>query len=162
MKFFSLFSSSPFYVVDSDLCWFHGDNQKQTDSGKCPEPSATWWRGLAGGYCHSGWLAAPRLATTRDRSGAPRAPPWPCVTPTLGAPPTHPIHRTHTRSLRMFPPYLKSTCQHFFTREDTQHLQWLPKRDSLFQCPWNIISSASRERNALLATYPQLHVLQIW
>ena len=97
MKFFSLFSSSPFYVVDSDLCWFHGDNQKQTDSGKCPEPSATWWRGLAGGYCHSGWLAAPRLATTRDRSGAPRAPPWPCVTPTLGAPPTHPIHRTHTR-----------------------------------------------------------------
>ena len=60
---------------------------KKKESGKCPEPSTTWWRGLAGGYCHSGWLAAPRLATTRDRSGAPRLPPWPCVTPPTRAPP---------------------------------------------------------------------------
>ena len=87
---------------------------KRRNSGiKCPEPSATWWRGLAGGYCHSGWLAAPRLATTRDRSGAPQLPPWPCVTPMEGP---HPIHRARTSQDpepsaegSMFSPYMYTT-----------------------------------------------------
>ena len=42
-------------------------------------------------YCHSAWLAGralPRLATTRDRSGAPQLPPWPCVTPIAGPTPS--------------------------------------------------------------------------
>ena len=42
-------------------------------------------------YCHSAWRAGralPRLATTRDRSGAPRLPPWPCVTPIAGPTPS--------------------------------------------------------------------------
>ena len=42
-------------------------------------------------YCHSAWRAGralPRLATSRDRSGAPRLPPWPCVTPIAGPTPS--------------------------------------------------------------------------
>ena len=42
-------------------------------------------------YCHSAWRAGralPRLATTRDRSGAPQLPPWPCVTPIAGPTPS--------------------------------------------------------------------------
>ena len=42
-------------------------------------------------YCHSAWQAGralPRLATSRDRSGAPQLPPWPCVTPIAGPTPS--------------------------------------------------------------------------
>ena len=119
--------------------------KKKTSGTKCPEPSATWWRGLAGGYCHSGWLVAPRLATVvwqkRRTAGATMTL---CHTHHRGP---HPIHRTHARSWTLRRRKHVSTllvdhnADTFVPGEDLhltchEFLQGIPSFQ--YQCPWDL------------------------
>ena len=73
----------PHYIVNPGQVEF-------TNTG-CDRSVLILLQGDGEAYCHSAWQAGralPRLATTRDRSGAPRLPPWPCVTPIAGPTPS--------------------------------------------------------------------------